>query len=122
MTIDRRRYIQTNGTEDEFIIVGTSRLDNPEATEQFGRDLLQAAAEWRAEIEAREPPGAPAYKVFEFTSWNGRLHKVASWIEQPWALVRVGKGTSIAFLVKAGDRGSFKAWIVSVKLENCEHR
>src|SRR5262249_13003084 len=38
-----------------------------------------------------------------------------------WALVRVGGGTSIAFLVEAGN-GSFKAWIVSVKFEDREYR
>jgi hypothetical protein len=121
MTINRRKYSNTDGTEHEYIFVQVS-LDNPEVTEQFGRDLLQAAAEWRAEIEARGPPGALAYKVFEFASCTGGRNKVASWIERPWALVRFGGGTSIAFLVKAGDRGSFKAWIVSVKFENHEFR
>jgi hypothetical protein len=123
MTVNRRKQIQTDGTEYEFIIVGAASLNNPEATEQLGRDLLQAAAEWRAEIETRGPPEAPAYKVFEFANWTGgRCNRVASWIEHPWALVRVGGGTSIAFLVKAGDRENFKAWIVSVKFENREHR
>jgi len=122
MTINRHKQINTDGTENEYIIVGTSSLNNPEKAEQLGRDLLQAAAEWRAEIEARGPPGAPAYKVFEFISWTGGRNRIARWIEHPWALVRMGGGTSIAFLVKAGDRGSFKAWIVSVKFENREHR
>ena len=121
MTINRRKYINTDGTEHEFIFVQVS-LDNPETTEQFGHDLLQAAAEWRAEIEARRLPGAPAYKVFEFAKWTGGRERIASWVEHPWALVRMGRGTSIAFLVKAGDRGSFKAWIVSVKFENPEYR
>jgi hypothetical protein len=121
MTITRNKWVETDGTEHEFIRVGSS-LNNPEATEQLGRDLLRAAAEWRAEIEARGPLAAPAYKVFEFASWIGGRNKVASWIECPWALVRFGGGTSIAFLVKAGDRGSFKAWIVSVKLENREYQ
>ena len=121
MTINRRKYINTDGTEHEFIFVQVS-LDNPEMTEQFGRDLLQAAAEWRAEIEARGPSGEPAYKVFEFAKWTGGRERIASWVEHPWALVRMGRGTSIAFLVKAGDRGSFKAWIVSVKFENHEYR
>ena len=121
MTINRRKYINTDGTEHEFIFVQVS-LDNPETTEQFGHDLLQAAAEWRAEIEARGLPGAPAYKVFEFAKWTGGRERIASWVEHPWALVRMGRGTSIAFLVKAGDRGSFKAWNVSVKFENPEYR
>jgi hypothetical protein len=122
MTIARNKWIETDGTEHEFINGGYANFDNPEAAEQFGRDLLQAAAEWRAEIEARGPPGAPAYKVFEFTKWTGGRVRIASWIEHPWALVRMGRGTSIAFLVKAGNRGSFKAWIVSVKIENREHQ
>ena len=122
MTINRRKWIETDGTDHEFIRIDDRNLDDPETTEQLGRDLLQAAAEWRAEIEARGSPGAPAYKVFEFASCCGGRNKVASWIERPWALVRIGGGTSVAFLVKAGDRGSFKAWIVSVKFENREHR
>src|SRR5262245_54015588 len=123
MTIERRRYIHTDGTEDEFLFIGAASLNNPEAAEQFGRDLLQAAADWRAEIEARGPPGVPAYKVFEFAScYDGSRNRIASWVEHPWALVRLGKGTSIAFLVKAEARGSFKAWIVSVKFEAREHR
>jgi hypothetical protein len=90
MTIDRRRYIHTDGTEEEYIFVGTSNLNNPEATEQFGHDLLQAAAEWRAEIETRGPPGVPAYKVFEFVHYHGGRHvRIASWVEHPWALVLV---------------------------------
>jgi hypothetical protein len=119
MTVNRRKQIQTDGTEYEFIIVGAASLNNPEATEQLGRDLLQAAAEWRAEIEARGPPGAPAYKVFEFTSWNGHPHRVASWIEQPWALVRLGKGTAVAFLAK--EEQVFAGRIVSAKIENGRH-
>lgn len=122
MTISRNKQVQTDGTEHEYIHVGYSNYNSPEAAEQFGRDLLQAAAEWRAEIEARKPPGAPAYKVFEFTSCYGRRNRIASWVEHPWALVRFGGGTSIAFLVKAEARGSFKAWIVSVKFEDHEYR
>ena len=122
MTITRDKWIETDGTEHEFINGGYANFNNPEAAEQFGRDLLQAAAEWRAEIEARGLPGAPAYKVFEFAKWTGGRERIASWVEHPWALVRMGTGTSIAFLVKAGDRGSFKAWIVSVKFENPEYR
>jgi hypothetical protein len=122
MTIERYKRINTDGTEHECIHVGYSNYNSPEAAEQFGRDLLQAAGDWRAEIEARGPPGLPAYKVFEFARCYGGTCRVASWIERPWALVHVGRGTSTAFLVKAGDRGSFKAWIVSVKLENHEHR
>jgi hypothetical protein len=124
MTIDRRRYIHTDGTEEEFISV-SSRLDNPEATEQLGRNLLQAAVEWRREIETRGPPGVPAYKIFEFAScYGGNRKVVASWIEHPWALVRLGKGTAIAFLVKeeqvfAGRR--YRGWIVSAKIENGRH-
>jgi len=123
MTIERHKRINTDGTEHEYIHVGYSNFDNPEVAEQLGRDLLQAAAEWRAELEARGAPGTPAYKVFEFAGWTGGgCNRIASWIEHPWALVRIGKGTSIAFLVKAGDRESFKAWIVSIKFENREYR
>src|SRR5262249_33073036 len=122
MTINRRKWIETDGTEHEFINGGYANFDSPEAAEQFGRDLLQAAAEWRAEIEARGPSGAPAYKVFEFAKWTGGRERIASWVEHPWALVRFGGGTSIAFLVKAEDRGRFKAWIVSVKVKNHEYQ
>src|SRR5262245_27198267 len=115
MTINRRKWVETDGTEHEFIDGGYANFDNPEAAEQFGHDLLQAAAKWQAEIEARGPIGALPYKVFEFTSWGGGRNRIASWVEHPWALVRAGAGTSIAFLVKARDRGDFNAWIVSVK-------
>jgi hypothetical protein len=40
-------------------------------------------------------------------------------VEHPWALVRRGGGTSIAFLVKEEGRG-FKAWMV--KFEIGQHR
>ena len=121
LKIERRKWTERDGTEHEFIYVSNS-LNTPEEAEQFGRDLLQAATEWRAEIEARGPPGPPAYKVFDFISWAGGRNRIASWIEHPWALVRVGKGTSIAFLVKERDRGDFQAWIVSAKFENGEHQ
>lgn len=123
MKIERKKWTETNGAESEFIYLQGFSLDKPEMAEQLSRDLLQAAAEWRAEIEARGPPGPPAYKVFDFTSWDGGRNRVASWIERPWALVSMGGGTSVAFLVKeAPAPESFQAWIVSVKFENGERR
>ena len=118
-----RRHIYTDGHEEESIYLSGCSLKSPEEVEQLGHELLQAAVEWRADIETRGPPGPPAFKTFDFISHlGGRSNRIASWVEHPWALVRMGRGTSIAFLVKAGDRGSFKAWIVSVKFENREFR
>ena len=38
--------------------------------------------------------------------------EIATWVAHPWALVRVGKGTSVAFLVKGQDRlGAYQARI-----------
>ena len=38
---------------DEFIHVEDTYFDEPEEAEQFARDLLQVATEWRAKIKAR---------------------------------------------------------------------
>jgi hypothetical protein len=39
--------------EDEFIRIEQTYLDDPEEAEQYARELLQIAAEWRAKIKAR---------------------------------------------------------------------
>jgi hypothetical protein len=53
--------------------------------------------------------------VFSF-SRDGGDKNIATWIEHPWALVRIGKGTSVAFLVKEQNAlGAYKAWIVSAE-------
>jgi hypothetical protein len=50
--------------------------------------------------------------VFVFSHY-GSDTKIATWVEHPWALVRVGKGTSVVFLVKEQNAfGSYQAWIV----------
>ena len=96
-----RRHIYTDGHEEESIYLSGCSLKSPEEVEQLGHELLQAAVEWRADIETRGPPGPPAFKTFDFISHlGGRSNRIASWVEHPWALIRHGGGTSIAFLVK----------------------
>jgi hypothetical protein len=122
MRTQRRKHVHTNGLEEEYIFISPDSLKSPGEVEQLGCELLQAAQEWRAEIEARGPPGPPAFKTFDFIRYNGNGRiEVASWIKHPWALIRHGAGTAVAFLVKKESRG-FKAWIVSVKYESCEHK
>jgi len=120
--IQRTKWTQTDGTKREHIRVSVCILERPEAAEQLGRDLLRAAAEWRAEIEQYGPSGPPAFKTFTFNSCDGgSTTNIASWIEHPWALIRYGSGTAIAFLVKNMPLGGTSVWIVLVKLENREH-
>jgi hypothetical protein len=116
----RTKWTQIDGVEREAIFVPTKSLGDPDAVEQLGRELLQAAAEWRAEIAARvsEPS---AFKTFAFDRYSGAPANIATWIERPWAMVRHGRGTAIAFMVKNGERGEIKAWLVSVKYENQKH-
>jgi hypothetical protein len=53
--------------------------------------------------------------VFTFSCY-GRDIKIATWVEHPWGLVRIGKGTSVAFLVKEQNAfGSYQAWIVAAE-------
>src|SRR6516165_6562538 len=120
MRIERNRYVRTDGSEEESVYVSAYNLKSPDEVEQLGHDLLRAAVEWRAEIETRGPPGPPTFKTFDFIRYGGR-NTIASWVEHPWALVRHGGGTSIAFLVKE-DGPRLKAWIVSAKFENGEHQ
>jgi hypothetical protein len=122
MGIRRTKHVHMDGREEEHLYISVHSLESPEEVEQLGHKLLQAALEWRTEIETRGPPGPPAFKTFDFVRYNGNGRtKIASWVEHPWALVRHGTGTSVAFLVQEDHRG-FKAWIVSVKYANCEHR
>jgi hypothetical protein len=122
MEIQRRRHVRIDGSEDEYIFVSTCSFRSPEQVDVLAHDLLRAAGEWRTEIATRAPPGAPAFKTFDFISWTGGRQKIASWLEHPWALARYGKGTSPVFLVKEASRG-LHAWIVSLKLlERGEHQ
>ena len=121
MEIRRNRHVRTDGSEEEYLLVSTRSLNSPEDAEQLGHELLQAAREWRAEIETRGPSDVPTFKTFDFISCAGGRNKIASWVEHPWALARHGIGTSPVFLVKEEGQG-FKAWLLSVKLENREHR
>jgi hypothetical protein len=112
-----------DGREEDFTTVVAYGLKSPEEVEQLGREVLQAAAEWRAEIEARNPPGPPIYKVHNFINSYGRPQTIATWVERPWGLAVLGKGTSPIFLVK--ERKSqfgpeFEGWMVSLQLKNGE--
>jgi hypothetical protein len=112
-----KKYVDIDGSEVEFTNV-SGYFKSPDEVEQFAHELLQAAFEWRADRETRAP-GPPTFKTFDFSCRYPGCDKIASWLEHPWALVRRGGGTSIAFLVKEEGRG-FKAWMV--KFEIGEHR
>ena len=49
----KRPWADGYSYEDEYISVEQTYFDEPEEAEQFARELLQIAAEWRAKIEAR---------------------------------------------------------------------
>jgi hypothetical protein len=121
MEIRRHRFINTDGSENEYVRVSTCNFYTPEQVELLSYDLQRAAREWRAEIATRGPPGPPSFKTFDLISSAGGRNRIASWVEHPWALARHGTGTSPVFLVKEEGQ-CFKAWLLSVKLENREHR
>ena len=109
--VQRTRWTETDGTEQEKARVHAYNLGADEL-EALGHEALQVAAQWRQDIAERVPT-PPAHKVFAF-SCNGRDTKIATWVEHPWALVRFGNGTSVAFLVKEQNiPGSYQAWIVA---------
>jgi hypothetical protein len=108
--VQRTKWAELDGTEREEARVHTYHLSVDEL-ETLGHEALHVAAEWRQEIAERVPT-PPTYKVFTF-SRDDRDTKIATWVEHPWALVRIGKGTSVAFLVKEQRiPGSYQAWIV----------
>jgi hypothetical protein len=108
--VHRIKWTQTDGTEREHAYIRDT-FGSVDELEAVGHEALQVAAEWRQEIAERVPT-PPAHKVFSFYRYGGDT-KIATWVEHPWALVRVGRGTSVAFLVKEqSNSGSFQAWIV----------
>jgi hypothetical protein len=111
--VQRTKWTRTDGTEGEHAYLRTDRL-NVDELEALGHEVLRVAAEWRKEIAERVPT-LPTHKVFTF-SLHGDDVKIATWVEHPWALVRVGKGTSVAFLAKEQNTpGSYQAWIVAAE-------
>ena len=108
--VQRTKWTQIDGTEREHAYLRTDRL-NVDELEALGHEVLRVAAAWRKEIAERVPT-PPTHKVFTFSCY-GSDAKIATWIEHPWALVPIGKGTSVAFLVKEQTAfGSYQAWIV----------
>jgi hypothetical protein len=111
--VQRTKWIQIDGTECEHAYLRTDRL-NVDELEALGHEVLRVAAEWRKEIAERVPT-LPIHKVFSFSRYGGD-GKIATWVEHPWVLIRVGKGTSVAFLVKERNTlGTYEAWIVSAE-------
>jgi hypothetical protein len=111
--VQRTKWTQIDGTECEHAYLRTGTL-NVDELETLGHEVLRVAAEWRKEIAERVPT-LPIHKVFSFSRYGGD-EKIATWVEHPWALVRVGKGTSVAFLVKErGTLGAYEAWVVSAE-------
>ena len=114
--VQRTKWNTADGTEHEAAHVRGCSL-NVDELEALGHEALRVAADWRKEIAERAPT-PPAYKVFPFIGYYGGDKNIATWIERPWAFVRFGKGTSIAYLVKARETfggSTFQAWIVSAK-------
>jgi hypothetical protein len=111
------RWVQCNkrteldGTEREGAQRDAYNLSADEL-EALGHEALRVAAEWRKEIAERVST-PPAHKVFAFSHY-GSDTKIATWVEHPWALVHIGKGTAVVFLVKEQNAfGSYQAWIVA---------
>jgi hypothetical protein len=112
--VQRTKWTQIDGTEREEARINTYNLGVDEL-ETLGHEVLRVAAEWRKEIAERVPT-PPIHKVFGFSRYGGDDEKIATWVEHPWTLVRVGKGTSVAFLVKEQNTpGLYQAWIVSAE-------
>jgi hypothetical protein len=110
--VHRIKWTQTDGTEREHAYIRDT-FGSSDELEALGHEALRVAAEWRQEIAERIPT-PPTYKVFTF-NYNGRDENIATWVEHPWALVRFGKGTSVAFLVKGPDAfGSYQEARIAV--------
>jgi hypothetical protein len=113
--IQRNKWVELDGTEHEGAHVRHAYNLNPNELEALGHEALHVAAEWRKEIAERVPT-PPTHQVFTFDCHSSGDRKIATWVEHPWALIRLGKGTSVAFLVKEhGLNGSYQAWIVSAE-------
>lgn len=109
--VQRHKWNELDGTAHEKARIRDGYNLGVDELEALGHEALHVAAEWRQEIAERVPT-PPTYQVFTFScGYSDR--KIATWVEHPWALVRVGKGTSVVFLVKGHAlNSSFQAWIV----------
>jgi hypothetical protein len=112
--VRRNKWVELDGTEREGAYIRDTYNLGVDELEALGHEALHVAAEWRKEIAERVPT-PPTHKVFTFSCY-GSDAKIATWVEHPWALVRVGKGTSVAFLVKERSTlGAYEAWVVSAE-------
>jgi hypothetical protein len=112
--VQRTKWTELDGTEHEEARISRAYNLSADELEALGHEALHVAAEWRKVIAERVPT-PPTHKVFTF-SCNGRDTKIATWVEHPWALVRIGKGTSVVFLVKEQNTlGSYQAWVVAAE-------
>jgi hypothetical protein len=112
--IRRNKWTTLDGTEHEEARVRDGCNLSPDELEALGHEALHVAAEWRKEIAERVPT-PPTCKVFAFSHYGGDT-KIATWVGCPWALVVLGRGTSVAFLVKERNTpGSYQAWIVAAE-------
>jgi hypothetical protein len=110
--VHRFKGTQTDGTEREQAYIRDT-FGSVDELEALGHEVLHVVAEWRQEIAERVLT-PPTYKVFAFN--RGGDEKIATCLQCPWTLVRVGKGTSVAFRVKEQTtRGSYQAWIVAAE-------
>ena len=96
--VQRHKWNELDGTAHEKARIRDGYNLGVDELEALGHEALHVAAEWRQEIAERVPT-PPTHQVFTFScGYSDR--KIATWVELPWALVRIGKGTSVVFLVK----------------------
>jgi hypothetical protein len=112
--IRRNKWTELDGTEHEGAHVRDAYNLSADELEALGHEALRVAAEWREEIAERVPT-PPTHQVFTFDCHGGD-RKIATWVEYPWALMRVGRGTAVVFLVREQTAlGSYQAWTVSAE-------
>lgn len=112
--IRRNKWTELDGTEREGAYIRDTHNLGVDELEALGHEALRVAAEWRKEIAERVST-PPTHQVFIF-NYHGNDAKIATWVEHPWALMRIGKGTSVIFLVKEQSAlGSYQAWIVAAE-------
>jgi hypothetical protein len=131
MLLRRDKRVHLDGSVEEYV-AGASHghledLKTPDDVEALGREAFELAQVWRKELAERGPP-APLPPAFEFTSPSGGCrYSIASWLPRPWALIRYGTGTVVAYVVWERPE-DFEAWPVTSKpglgarLWQCRHQ
>ena len=118
--VQRTKWTQIDGTEREHAYLRTDRF-NVDELEALGHEVLRVAPVGGRKLRNAFQRYLPTRS---YVSHHGDDVKIATWVEHPWALVRVGKGTSVVFLVKEQNTpGSYQAWIVAAEKDaDCKLR